>query len=227
MDWKSLRLVVLSDTHGYHLDVTVPKGDVLIHCGDATADIGQADLRRFLIWFEARPAPRKILIAGNHDGAFEKWPDLAQAMVKELAPSVTYLQDSGCEIEGIKFWGSPVSPRFCDWFFNRDRGPAIKRHWDMIPNDTDVLITHCPPFGILDLTNDGDKAGCRDLYEAINRVKPVLNCFGHIHRSYGTMPYIHDDGWKTVCMNASICGEDYKPTRQPWIYEVPIASEKV
>lgn len=218
------RIVCLSDTHGMHEKVHVPDGDLLIHAGDCTDDLGQFSLRSFLKWFEAMPHKKKIFIAGNHDGAFELWPAAAEAMVKEIAPSVIYLQDSGCEIEGLKFWGSPVTPSFCNWHFNRDRGEKIAAHWKNIPNDTDILITHGParyPNSKLDVSGfDNEKVGCRDLYEYFNIIKPRLHVFGHIHHGYGTQTFIHDDGEKSILVNASICNERYEPINKPWIFEI-------
>lgn len=219
------KLVFLSDTHGLHDKVTVPAGDVLIHSGDCTNDIGQKSLRDFLIWFEQQPCPHKILVAGNHDGAFEKWPNLARAMVKEFSPSTWYLQDSGLTLKledrNIKFWGSPYQPEFFNWHFNLPRGPELKRHWDMIPDDTDVLITHGPPHGFLDLSAFGNEhCGCRDLKEALYRVEPDVHAFGHIHHGYGTATYVGDSGHKTTLLNASICNEKYQPVNHPWIFEL-------
>ncbi len=207
-----MNLVCISDTHGLHDHVRVPPCDVLIHAGDCTNDAGRKSLRDFLTWLERQPALRKVLIAGNHDWAFEKWPDLARAMIAEVAPSVTYLQDSGVEIDGIRFWGSPYQPAFCDWAFNLPRGEALKRHWDLIPEGTDVLITHGPARGILDISGfDNERCGCDDLLATIQRVKPRLHVFGHIHHSYGTRKV--DD---TTHLNASICDEGYRPSRAPW-----------
>jgi predicted phosphohydrolase len=222
-------MVVISDTHGLHAAMrhSIPPGDILVHCGDCTKDIGQSDLRYFLQWFNAHPHAVKILIAGNHDGAFEKWPDLARAMVKEVAPTVTYLQDSGCEFFGIKFWGSPVQPEFCNWFFNRQRGPDIKRHWDLIPDGTDVLITHGPPSDILDVSGfDNAHCGCSDLMAAVNRVKPKYHLFGHIHHSYGfdirCLEPKAEQALVPCCtfINASICDERHQPTRAPQVIGV-------
>lgn len=211
----------MSDTHGMHDKVHIPDGDVLIHAGDCVDDAGQAALRNFLTWFESKPHKHKILVAGNHDWAFEKWPDLATSMVRTVAPSVTYLQDSGCEIDGLKFWGSPYQPEFRNWAFNLPRGPELKRHWDMVPRNTDVLITHCPPYGILDVSGfDNEKVGCRDLYEAILEIQPQLHCFGHIHHSYGHQRLISDVGYPTMCVNAAICDERYRPVRKPFIYDI-------
>ncbi len=221
------QLVLISDTHGLHDHVKVPpQGDILIHCGDSTNDTGRAALRSFLVWFERQPQPRKILIAGNHCGAFSLWPDLARAMVKEVAPSVTYLQDEAIEIDGIKIYGSPWTPTFFDWHFMKDRGGDIRRYWDMIPDDTDVLITHGPAYGCLDVSGYSDgaernpKVGCKDLYEAILRVRPKVHAFGHIHHSYSTKDLIHDDGSKTILINASVCNEGYKPINSPWIFSI-------
>lgn len=210
-----MRLVFISDTHGLHDHVRVPPADVLVHAGDFTNDIGQKSLREFLIWFERQPAPVKILVGGNHDGALEKWPDLARAMIAEYSPSAIYLQDSGCEIDGVKFWGSPMTPTFFDWFFNRNRGAQIKRHWDMIPDDTDVLITHGPARDILDLTMDGTREGCGDLRDAVARVRPKVHVFGHFHGAQGSVVLNHVDGSITHCFNASICSEAYKPVNAP------------
>jgi len=210
-----MHLVIISDTHGKHESVTIPPCDVLIHCGDCTVDAGRADLRNFLLWLEKQPAPKKILVAGNHDWAFEKWNGLSRQMVNEIAPSAIYLEDSGIEIDGFKFWGSPVTPEFFNWAFNRKRGAEIKRHWDKIPNDTDVLITHGPPSDLLDVTYSGKRDGCQDLREAIERVKPKLHVFGHFHRSYGRAALSHVGDKITVLINASICDESYNPTRKP------------
>lgn len=216
-----MKLVILSDSHGMHEKVSVPNGDILIHCGDCTDDAGQASLRNFLRWFDGQPHATKIFIAGNHDGAFEKWNLQARAMVEQLTSSIIYLEDSGCVIDKLHFWGSPVSPSFCNWHFNRDRGADIKRHWDMIPRDVDVLITHCPPYGYLDVSGIGsEKCGCRDLYEAVLEIQPRLHCFGHIHHSYGTTNLVHDNGNKTILVNSSICDEEYRPIRHPFVIDL-------
>lgn len=208
----------ISDTHGRHDHVKISPCDLLVHSGDCTYNAGRASLREFLQWLERQPAPIKILIAGNHDWAFEKWPDLARAMVKEVAPSVIYLQDSAAEVYGLKVWGSPVSPRFFDWAFNRDRGADIKRHWDMIPDDTDLLVTHGPPKGFGDWSPiDKIHAGDDDLLEAIKRVRPAIHACGHFHGGNGMRELKHDEAGASVTLliNASICDEGYHPVNQP------------
>ena len=92
------------------------------------------------------------------------------------------------EIDGVKFWGSPWQPAFYDWAFNVPRGRQLAEMWALIPDDTDVLITHTPPYGILDQVENGELVGCEDLREALLRVKPKLHVFGHIH---GKGPFNH------------------------------------
>jgi Icc-related predicted phosphoesterase len=225
-----LTVVCISDTHGYHDGLKLPAGDVLIHAGDCTNDIGQYALRIFLRWLEEQPFEHKVMVAGNHDGAFEKWPDPATAMVKEVAPSVAYLQDSGVNIKGFNFWGSPYTPTFMDWYLMRDRGGEIKRHWDMIPDGTDVLVTHGPPHGICDLSNNinfatgkpfDDHLGCEELRKAVERVNPILHVFGHIHGSGGKWRQVLDAREiRTTFINASIMDEAYIPSHKPFVYEL-------
>lgn len=207
------KIVFISDTHTLHGSVTVPDGDVLVCCGDFMST-GQRpqEAVSFALWLDALPHEFKIVIAGNHDIMFEKAPDLAR---KTLGGSCIYLRDSGVEVMGVKFYGSPWQPEFCNWAFNLPRGEPLKRKWDLIPNDTDVLITHGPPKGILDgAIYNPERLGCKDLMDAVERVKPRVHAFGHIHYSYG---------WKvigeTTFINAAICGEDYRPTNKPIVYD--------
>jgi Icc-related predicted phosphoesterase len=212
-----VKITITSDTHGLHPHLgLIKKTDVLIHCGDCTNNAGRSALRDVALWLESQPHDHKILIAGNHDWAFEKWPELAVALLKEVAPSVTYLQDSGCEIDGIKFWGSPITPTFFDWAFNRARGEAIRKHWDKIPRDTQVLITHGPPKGVLDY-NPYDKfhCGCEDLMDAVVEIAPRLHCFGHIHCAAGKTQMD-----STTFVNASFVNEQYKPAFHPTVIEL-------
>jgi len=90
------------------------------------------------------------------------------------------------EIEGVRFWGSPWQPWFFDWAFNLERGEEIRAKWELIPDDTEVLITHGPPQGHGDMTSRGEGAGCADLLARIRQVKPRYHLFGHIHEGYGT-----------------------------------------
>lgn len=216
-----MKLVILSDTHNRHRGLSVPDGDVLIHCGDFSMLGQSAEVIDFLNWLRSQPHKHKIFIAGNHDRLFEKNPALAMSYTNLLNGgdgTVHYLQDSGIQIDGISFWGVPWTPKFGGWSFMLPRQSAEMRDvCGKIPNDLDVLITHGPPFGILDLSPYGNEhAGCLDLFEASSlRVKPKVHCFGHIHDGYG----VTSDG-DTSYINAAICDEEYNPVNLPVVVDV-------
>ena len=215
---QEIKIVALSDTHGHHHKVTVPDGDVLVFAGDfMTCGRRFSEVKDFGKWFSSQPHKYKILVAGNHDRLMETQLHLCLNEFKE----VIYLQDSGIEILGWKFYGSPWQPWFNDWAFNKYRGPDIKKYWDKIPMDTDILITHGPPKGIGDLTigPHAEHVGCDALLWRLREVNPELHIFGHIHNGHGLYPpTIHDQPdftsypeMKTHCMNVSICDEEYEP----------------
>lgn len=186
--------------------VKVPSGDVLIHAGDATFQGRYEEIAAFAHWFLGLPHEHKIFVPGNHDWAFQLAPENAVAFL----PGVHVLNDSGLEIDGVKFWGSPWQPEFMGWAFNLPRGAELKAKWDLIPDDTDVLITHGPPQGIADFVARGERVGCEELREALVRVQPRLHVFGHIHGGYGR----YDMGGTTF-VNASVCDEGYRPLNAP------------
>ena len=177
----SLRLVCIGDTHGFHRRLTLPPGAILIHSGDFEGGSVE-EIDDFNAWLGTLPFRHKIVIAGNHDLLFDRDPKLAR---KHLTNAI-YLQDSGITLEGIKFWGSLVNSVGGDWAFARERLVKIRKHWDLIPDDTDVLITHEPPYGTLDKPHILAKhAGCQYLLGAVLRIKPRLHVFGHVHGGYG------------------------------------------
>jgi Icc-related predicted phosphoesterase len=214
------KIVAISDTHGSHFGIEIPDGDILVHCGDFCSHGTMRDAMDFLRWFNTHPHPTKIFIAGNHDWICEKDPSLFKGLLKEF-PELTYLEDSGCEVEGFKFYGSPHQPRFYNWAFNKDRGEDIKRYWDMIPEDTDVLITHGPPHGICDEAyrvgyNITEHTGCKDLFDATLRIAPKLHIFGHIHYS-GQTQYVSP---KTTYANVSMLNEAYLVWGKPTVFDI-------
>lgn len=178
-----MRIVAVADTHGYEVDLgALPEGDVLVHAGDLCRRGTLQELATVADWLRALPHRHKIVVAGNHDFCFQ---GQAAAAVAMLGDECIYLRDSGVALEGVRFWGSPWQPRFFDWAFNLDRGPELAEVWARIPNTTDVLITHGPPRGYGDTTWDGRREGCDDLLVAVERVKPALHFFGHIHEDRG------------------------------------------
>jgi predicted phosphodiesterase len=199
-----MRLVIASDTHSLHDAVTVPDGDVFIHAGDLT-NVGElAEIRDVGKWLRRLPHRHKIVIAGNHDFGFEREPALAQKLIG-TGDGISYLQDSAITIGRVHFWGSPWQPWFYDWAFNLQRGAEIARKWNLIPRDTNVLITHGPPMAILDCAH-GEHLGCADLWKRVTDIAPKIHVFGHIHEGSGVE---ERDG--TTYVNASICDAQYNP----------------
>ena len=242
---REIKIVAISDTHGHHRKADIPDGDVLVHAGDfMTCGRKLSEVLDFADWFSDQPHEHKILVAGNHDRLLERDE---RVCLKEFSKNVTYLRDSGVEIRGWKFWGSPYQPEFCNWAFNVPRGPAIRRHWDMIPDDTDMLITHGPPMGIGDqcvrfptgvkgynyIIPPTEHLGCSDLLIKVRAVNPELHIFGHIHGGRGLYPPTPGDqpDWKpsfenkqwnprmkTQFANVAFCDEAYQPTGNPFTF---------
>ena len=211
------RLVCIADTHNRHARLTLPPGDVLVHAGDCTSTGTEEEVVDFLRWMQAQPHPAKVMIAGNHDHWFEESPDRVDWLLQRHAPSVTYLEDSGATVAGLKFWGSPVQPWFWDWAFNRRRGPEIQWHWDQIPSDTQVLVTHGPPHGYLDKVLSGDRLGCRNLTQTLPRLTHLWLCvFGHLHLQGGCS--MRENG--RVYVNAAVCDDDYQPVHSPLVVDL-------
>jgi Icc-related predicted phosphoesterase len=214
------KVVCISDTHNFHEQIAVPDGDVLIHSGDATAKGTDIEVIGFLDWFSRLPHERKVFVAGNHDWMFEV--DSRHARLWLADSKITYLQDSAVEIDGLKIYGSPWQPRFFDWAFNLNRGYELAEKWAMIPDDIDILITHGPPYGILDLVPRkgwDENTGCEELRKRVERIAAFgrlkLHVFGHIHCGYG----VHEEfGVKFV--NASTCDEQYNPTQPPIVIDL-------
>lgn len=205
---KTTQIVAISDTHGHESKLALPLGDILIHSGDFTACDSLQENIAFLKWFESQPHKHRVVIAGNHNFIPERDPALWASLVSEYAPSCHYLQDSGVELDGWKIWGSPITPYFYNWSFNRHRGPEIQAHWDKIPNNTEILISHGPPHGILDLVMDGSRQGCKDLKKTIeNRLKSLqMHCYGHLHLE-GAQSVVQDG---VIYVNAACVDEEYK-----------------
>jgi Icc-related predicted phosphoesterase len=204
-----MKITFISDTHTKHTHFTqyLKGGEVIVCCGDITSTGSISELVQFVNWYKLLPYNHKILIAGNHDFVFERKPLAAKDIL--INTDIIYLEDAEVSIEGIKFYGSPVTPFFFNWAFNRHRGTAIKKHWNKIPDDTDVLITHGPPHKIHDETTNRIHVGCVDLLKTVNRIKPKIHAFGHIHEQYG------QTRTSTHFINVSLLNEYYHPAHRP------------
>lgn len=199
-----MKLVCLSDTHGEHGEVELPEGDVLIHAGDFCQRGRLEEVEAFLDWFDSQPFQHKILVAGNHDEAFER-EETRQTACRWAREVATYLEDESVVIEGRLFYGSPWILKDNDWAFMKPE-EQLTPIWEEIPDETDVLITHGPPRGIFDefqRTTDGnvrtERIGSVGLKKVIDRVRPEVHVFGHNHFQYGTL---ERDG--TTFINASL-----------------------
>ncbi len=203
----------ISDLHGFY--PPLEGGDLLIIAGDLTARDSIFEHYQFFQWMEHQKYKTVIYIAGNHDGFIEK-----KLNINETTHDIRYLEDSMTIVDDLKVWGSPWTPTFYDWHFMKNRGAQIKEKWDLIPDDIDILITHGPPYGILDkvkYSSRGNKfghAGCAELRIALERIQPRLHVFGHIHEGYGlvTLKCTPRD---VLCVNCAIMDENYHPTNKP------------
>lgn len=212
-----MKLVCISDTHGDHEQLVLPAGDVLIHAGDLTGHGSDSETLAFMQWFGRQDFAHKLCVAGNHDTFMEDEPALAARFARDN--DVQLLNDTGCRVGSVTFWGSPITPRFMHWSFMRDPGPPIEAHWNLIPKDTDVLITHGPPHGILDEVLRADMelehTGCPSLLQRLGEVSPLIHLFGHIHEARGQHPL-----GNTTCFNVASMSREYRIAHAPVVIEL-------
>ena len=207
-----MKLVCISDTHTKENKLKLPAGDILIHAGDSEIR-SLEELELMNTWFGKQDFKYKILIMGNHDLYSEK---LSKESLETILTNVIYLENSSVTIEGIKFWGSPYSPIFQDWSYMA-HGERLNEIWNTIPEDTDVVITHCPPYTILDYVAIGyfHHVGCPYLRKRIKKIKPKYHIFGHIHDSHG----VYQDKYTTY-INASLLDDCYQLVYKPIIVDI-------
>ncbi len=217
---EKIKIVSMSDSHGKHQEVIVPECDILLHSGDVSMFGKESQTVDFFQWFDAQKATHKVLVGGNHDLIFEKHPFVLKALLK-THPSISYLEDSGVTIKGLTIWGSPVQPWFYDWAFNR-REEEIKKHWNMIPEETDILVLHSPPYGILDQNLSGMHCGCPSLKARIKITQPKVVVFGHIHEGYGVETTKWETGKSTLFLNSSVVDRSRTVTNKPIVFEIEL-----
>lgn len=215
-----MRLVATSDFHGKLDPAVLPAGDVLVLAGDLLADapddatdpVGwQAERLRDLDALLADLPYRAVLmVAGNHDGVLQVRPELGRAL-----RGARYLQDAACEVEGVRFWGSPWQPHLCKHPFFLPDGREAWALYRRIPVETDVVITHTPPWGILDSWDPGVGLGGRMLRARVAALRPRVHVFGHMHPSYGTT---HVGG--TRFYNAAMCDGHGAPVNPPHVIDL-------
>jgi Icc-related predicted phosphoesterase len=201
------RITFISDTHTKHdkLSGFLTGGDILVHAGDLTGRGYITEIENFAKWYDnINNYDTKVFIAGNHDFGFQDDNEKVKGLLTGYK-TIDYLQDDwmgiGEDVDTmVKIWGTPWQPEFHNWAFNLPRGEKLKEKWDMIPVNTDILITHGPPFGKLDyVPYDNVNVGCEELMKRVQEIKPKIHVFGHIHEGYG---YVFDGN--THFINASV-----------------------
>ncbi len=214
-----MRLVFISDTHGKHHNVSVPDGDALIHCGDFSSQGALHEIQNFNAWMKKQPHALKLAIPGNHElglSSSHASPEFIE-LAQEALADVKLLLHEAFEWQGVRFFGSPWTPEFRGWAFNY---PHNKDVWGDVPMDTDVLITHGPPYGVLDQLDErgsepGLHVGCLHLRRAVRRIEPRIHAFGHIHEGAG----LHAaDG--TLFVNASQLDSRYRHVNLPVVVNI-------
>ena len=219
-----MKITLISDTHTRHHEITndLPGGDLLIHSGDLmNSGRNIEDIKSFCKWFDSLDQyTHKVFIAGNHDRMFQEDPERAMEIVNSYK-NITYLQDSWVEVgndnEIVKIYGSPWQPWFYDWAFNLQRnGIGLAAKWEAIPEDTDIVITHGPAYGMVDTVagRQYDNLGCELLRERLDLIQPKIHTCGHIHTGYG-----HTLNEGTHYFNASVLDERYEYTQNPKTFD--------
>jgi Icc-related predicted phosphoesterase len=237
-----MTITTISDTHTLHYTARLEGGDILIFAGDMSHTGKHKEVGDFIEWLirQATRYKHVIFISGNHDKCFD--PEIGgeymfdsdemkvkplwlRLLLTSLPKNVHYLENESVEIEGLKIWGSPITPTYgYNWAFNVDRGEDIAKVWKEIPMDTDIVVTHGPAAYKLDhVPRNMEYTGCEDLRYVIDEIKPKLHICGHIHEGYGI-----DYNENTVFVNASYITYNYRPINKPQVIELdPITKEVI
>lgn len=207
--YRKTRIVCVSDTH--NTTPPLPKGDILIHAGDLTNQGSLSELQKAVDWISKASYEAKIVVAGNHDITLDppfysehglsfhnQHPQDSASCVALLqnASGITYLNHSSAHIrlEGadgprthFHVFGSPYSPDTNGlWAFRyTPNSPQATDLWSQIPLNTDILITHTPPYSHCDTSVTKAPKGCEELRKALWRVRPKLHVCGHLHEGRG------------------------------------------
>jgi len=204
-----MRIWFISDTHNQHGHLRVPEADVVMHCGDESTNqipaLNEPEARRFFEWYRQLEIPVKVFVPGNHSTAIENG-----LVSPENYPEIHFLIHQQLVIDGIKIFGSPYVPQFHDWAYMKKR-TRLDQVWQTIPADTEILLTHGPPKGVLDLTHDFEnkqlvQVGCAALRRHVEqRIQPAIHAFGHLHDEHGISNYGIYKRSVTQYLNCSVC----------------------
>lgn len=219
-----MKIWFISDTHCRHEQLQIPDVDLVVHCGDESesgqALVNEPEARQFFDWFSRLAIPTKIFVPGNHSTAVE------QGLVQPTDyPDIRFLIHSETTWMGLKIFGSPYTPAFFNWAYMKPRA-EMDPVWQTIPAGVDILVTHGPPKGILDLTRDMDSGepvhvGSKSLRVHVEeRIGPRIHAFGHIHdeklfRNFGSVTR-----GQTQFLNCSCCNLQGQLTNPGHVIEI-------
>lgn len=220
-----MRIVIVSDTHNTCPDV--PEGDVFIHCGDATYEGKKTELHKFRDFLNKLPHKHKLFVPGNHEITMDrKHVEYSKYHKMWLPDDLIILQNSEYIINGIKFYGAPfICPINGRWGFEKDLVGQTQT-CNQIPRDTQVLITHTPPFGILD---EGFYRGYKESFGStplrqtlMDLSKLKLHCFGHMHEFGGTFheEQLCEAGNLVKFVNAAVLDRNYFPCTKAMVVDL-------
>lgn len=218
-----MKLVFISDTHGKHRELKLPKGDILVHGGDYSNMGTLEELQDFVDWMNEQDFKYKIMVAGNHDAPFETDRRKALKIIDAFPHNLVYLEDLYVRLPGgITIYGTPWTPLFCDWhFMEKDESKEMKAHMDKIVK-TDVLVSHGPAHGVLDKCDSGDNAGSKTLLKKVKELQPKYLLSGHIHEAYTEKPEFIG---KTECWNGSQLDSKYRLKNSPIVIDLNVESD--
>lgn len=212
-----MKVVAFSDIHSQQDSLVLPDGDLLACAGDFSTRGELKETAKFIEWFSKqseRYTHGGVFISGNHDFLAQDNPSIFDSLVRGYS-NILYLENHTVHIGGKVIHGSPQTPYFHGWAFNEQRGPDIKKYWEIIPDVCDLLITHGPPMNILDQADNGSHAGCRDLTEIINSKTVRHHIFGHIHESYGAKKIYH-----THYYNVAVLDRAYQLSNPVTVFDI-------
>lgn len=218
----------VSDTHCLHENIEIPQCDILIHAGDACGSGTIREFTKFASWFNRQTqAKHRVYVPGNHDRVAETDSFMCQTLIEEV-PGSYFLFDRLVDLEGLRIYGTPWTPAFCDWAFQGDdfggirpRYRDLSRTFGMIP-ECDILVCHGPFYKTADLCEPGsfsagEHVGSRTMLRVLTEMKKRPSHFvcGHIHDCYG----FHQTDLGITVVNAAIA-YDYVNCNKPLVFNL-------
>jgi Icc-related predicted phosphoesterase len=188
IDFNRKNIFAFADTHGRHRELRIPAADILVCAGDVCNDGDAEQTADFFAWFAAQNAPDKLFVPGNHDPESDE--------IRQRIPAgVTFIETGGMVWQGIRFFVLPA--RFG---LDPETAPGF------LPPGIDILVTHCPPKGIL----DEGRWGCPILRDLVRTAKPQIHLFGHCHETGGRMVKVGETVFWNVEVKGSFMSNDYQ-----------------